>query len=58
MGEMKLFFGPNHPGLHGNFSVHMYEKVIQLLGQDPYQDFYTEDLKSSWREGFGIRTLH
>ncbi|ACM23531.1 NADH-quinone oxidoreductase subunit D [Thermotoga neapolitana] len=24
MGETKLFFGPNHPGMHGNFSVHMY----------------------------------
>ncbi len=24
MGEVKLFFGPNHPGMHGNFSVHMY----------------------------------
>ncbi|KHC91498.1 NADH dehydrogenase subunit D [Thermotoga sp. Mc24] len=24
MGKTKLFFGPNHPGMHGNFSVHMY----------------------------------
>ncbi|MCJ7718032.1 MAG: NADH-quinone oxidoreductase subunit D [Anaerolineales bacterium] len=24
MKEVKLFLGPNHPGMHGNFSVHMY----------------------------------
>jgi len=24
MREVKLFLGPNHPGMHGNFSVHMY----------------------------------
>ncbi|MBM7558431.1 NADH-quinone oxidoreductase subunit D [Marinitoga litoralis] len=22
--ELKLFLGPNHPGMHGNFSVHLY----------------------------------
>ncbi|BBE30965.1 NADH-quinone oxidoreductase subunit D [Tepiditoga spiralis] len=24
MKELKLYLGPNHPGMHGNFSVHMY----------------------------------
>ncbi|BDU50724.1 NADH-quinone oxidoreductase subunit D [Haliovirga abyssi] len=24
MRELKLFLGPNHPGMHGNFSVHLY----------------------------------
>lgn len=24
MNEVKLFFGPQHPGMHGNTSVHMY----------------------------------
>ena len=24
MNEVKLFLGPQHPGMHGNYSVHMY----------------------------------
>ncbi|HQO06246.1 MAG TPA: NADH-quinone oxidoreductase subunit D, partial [Fervidobacterium sp.] len=39
MGEMKLFFGPNHPGLHGNFSVHMYVEGDTIIRARPVPGF-------------------
>ncbi|HOQ39965.1 MAG TPA: NADH-quinone oxidoreductase subunit D [Fervidobacterium sp.] len=39
MGEMKLFFGPNHPGLHGNFSVHMYVEGDTVIRARPVPGF-------------------
>ena len=41
---MKLFLGPQHPGMHGNASVHMYvdgdiiKKSFLLPGVRPVRD--------------------
>ena len=39
MGEVKLFFGPNHPGMHGNFSVHMYVEGDTVVRARPLPGF-------------------
>ncbi|ABR31075.1 NADH-quinone oxidoreductase subunit D [Thermosipho melanesiensis] len=39
MGEVKLFFGPNHPGMHGNFSVHMYVEGDTVVKARPLPGF-------------------
>ncbi|QTA38062.1 NADH-quinone oxidoreductase subunit D [Thermosipho ferrireducens] len=39
MGEVKFFFGPNHPGMHGNFSVHMYVEGDTVVRAKPVPGF-------------------
>ncbi len=39
MAELKLFFGPNHPGMHGNFSVHMYVEGDTVVKANPVPGF-------------------
>ncbi|ACJ76121.1 NADH dehydrogenase subunit D [Thermosipho africanus H17ap60334] len=39
MGEVKLFFGPNHPGMHGNFSVHLYVEGDTVIRARPMPGF-------------------
>lgn len=39
MGEVKLFFGPNHPGMHGNYSVHMYVEGDTVVRSRPVPGF-------------------
>jgi len=39
MAELKLFFGPNHPGMHGNFSVHMYVEGDTVMKARPLPGF-------------------
>jgi len=33
--ELKLYLGPNHPGMHGNFSVHMYVEGDKIIKTRP-----------------------
>jgi len=39
MGEVKFFFGPNHPGMHGNFSVHLHVEGDTVVKARPIPGF-------------------